>query len=226
MAKKIIAGVLIVVGIILLLLPRINGYLLKNVSSKEYISEVTHEQMKKNLENKEATFDFDNVTPIDITSTIQNINSINKDQIVAQLIIPDLNMNIGIFLGVSNANLNSGAGTLKPDQTLGEGNYAIAAHYSGYKDVLFNRIHDAAPGMNAYLTDKDKIYHYVIVENKKVPETELSMIENSQADAYGAPILSMMTCESISDSTNRIFAIATLKDTYEYTQANIEKYLQ
>ncbi len=223
MYKKVIAVILILVGIIILFLPKIGNMIIKNEAEKtiKVVEEIKPEVMEKNNE-AEAIYDYESVSEIDVYESITNLSSVDKDKIIGQIISPELGMNIALFKGISNKNLFVGAGTMKPRQKMGKGNYAVAAHYSPDEGVLFNKILDVQEGTKFYLTDKKRIYEYVMVNRQTVPEDALYMIEDFQTKKYGSPILSLMTCPVSSKTGKRIFAVCKLVDEYDY-KGNIDR---
>ncbi len=223
MYKKIIAVVLIIVGVVILFLPKISNYFIKKESIKtiEVFDNIDPEQLKKNNE-AEAIYDYESVSEIDVYESVTNLTDVDTSLIIGQIISPELKMNIAVFKGINNTNLLVGAGTMKPDQEMGKGNYAVAAHYSTDEGVLFNRILDVKEGTKFFLTDKKKIYEYVMVDLQTVPEDAFYMIEDSQADEYGAPLLSLMTCPITSATGQRVFAVCKLVDEYEY-EGNLDR---
>ncbi len=223
MYKKIIAVILIIVGIVLLFLPKISTLLIKKEAKKtvEAMEQIEAEKLEEN--NKaEAIYDYDSVSEMDVYQSITNLSAADRERIIGQIISPELEMNIALFKGISNANLFVGAGTMKPGQVMGEGNYSVAAHYSEEEGVLFNKILDVQEGTKFFLTDKKNIYEYVMVKRVLVPEDALYMIEDSQTEEYGAPLLSLMTCPVSSKTGKRVFAVCKLVDQYPY-QGNIDK---
>ena len=80
--------------------------------------------------------------------------------------IPELNMNLPIFKGFENVALYYGAGTMKENQVMGQGNYSLASHHvfglTGANAMLFSPLEKAKAGMKIYITDKEKTYTYVI----------------------------------------------------------------
>lgn len=222
MIKKILSVLLITLGVFLLSLPFINNVVIENVSDTTYLKNISAEQLEKN-NKKKAVFNYDAVTHIDVVTSLTNIVNIDKEKVIAQIISPSINMNIALFKGLDNSNLFAGAGTMKENQTLGKGNYSVAAHYSKKKNVLFNRILNVKEGTKVYVTDKKNIYEYVVKERKIVPEDAMYMISDDRVETFGKPLLSLMTCPISSKERTRIFATCTLEKVYPYTENNIKK---
>lgn len=81
--------------------------------------------------------------------------------------------------GVANSALAVGAGTMKPDQKLGIGNYALAAHYFEGRDVLFGPLYNATIGDSVYVTDLDKVYEYRINHKETIAATDVHVIDDT-----------------------------------------------
>ena len=50
--------------------------------------------------------------------------------------IPKVNLYLPILLGLSDDSLSTGAGTMRKNQVMGQGNYPLAGHYMTAKGVL------------------------------------------------------------------------------------------
>src|SRR5699024_8193957 len=77
--------------------------------------------------------------------------SVNYDYMVGEIYMPDVDMRLPILEGVSNENLWVGAGTMKPGQRMGEGNYAFAGHHMWDESQLFTPIKNSEIGDHAYV---------------------------------------------------------------------------
>ncbi len=221
--KKILAIILIFIGVILLIAPTISNQILKYKAkeSTELIDKIEADKMQKNNEAK-AIYDYDSVSEVGVYETMTNLSKVDKSKIIGQIISPEIKMNVAIFKGITNANLLVGAGTMKSDQKMGEGNYALAAHYIAKDGVLFNRLLDVNKGVKFFLTDKKNIYEYVAEKRVVLPDDSFYMIKNEEEKKYGTPILTMMTCPKESRSNKRVFVVCKLVDTYSYKE-NIKK---
>lgn len=89
--------------------------------------------------------------------------------------IPKIGVYQPVYEGTNVKTLAYGAGTIKPNQTMGGlGNYAIAAHnlvdwYWGHSFGLLQPIN--TNGLNAYLINDKRLYMYRLVDKKIVPKT-------------------------------------------------------
>ena len=117
-----------------------------------------------------------------------------KLPVIGGIAIPDLKINLPIFKGLDNVGLTYGAGTMKNDQVMGENNYALASHHvfgmTGSSQMLFSPLERAKEGMEIYLTDKNKVYTYVISEVKTVTPEHVEVIDNRP----GQNEVTLVTC--------------------------------
>ena len=105
-----------------------------------------------------------------------------KLPVIGGIAIPEVEINLPIFKGLDNVNLFYGAGTMKRDQVMGKGNYSLASHHiftaENASQMLFSPLSHAKNGMKIYLTDKDKVYTYVIHEVKHVTPDRVDEIDD------------------------------------------------
>lgn len=211
--KKILATILILAGLVLTLTPFLTEQIIKHYNKRIPIKEITIEEMKSNNET-EVDFDFSSVKDVEIKSIIKGAMNFNRDLVVGILLIPDLDVNLPIFKGLSDANLMSGAATMKADQSMGKGNYTLAGHNMKNKDLLFGSLMDIDIGSTVIISDGATIYEYKIYDNVVVPDTSMEMLLDEKAEERGKPIISLMTCYHSSKTGKRFFALGELIDEY------------
>jgi len=212
--KKISIG-LIIIGIILALIPTIKDKIIKyNIKNKSEIIEIiTHEEIINNMEN-EAEFNYEAIDDVGTISTVIGAIKFDNKFMIGQLIVPDLDINLPILKGVTNANLLAGVTTMVPEQKMGEGNYPVAGHRMKQKNLLFGSLMDIEIGSIVYITDKETIYEYTIYDTVVVSDTAMEMLDNKRAEEKGKPIISLMTCYYSSNTGKRFFALGELTDEY------------
>lgn len=220
--RKIISIALIIVGILLISYQLLSDYLFKQSHTVEYTEKITEEisaeQMAENNE-KEVENDYEAITHIDSMETYKRIGADETPEyVVAQLIIPSMKRNLAVSKGINIDNLWVGVATLKNDQTLGEGNYAIAGHNHRIEGSLFQGLEYLGSGEDIYITDKAKIYHYRTYDNLVTPPDAFHLIENGVSEERGKPVLSLMTCARPIEDDLRIFVQAELIDVQDYDQ--------
>ncbi len=216
MKKKIIGIVLILIGVLFVVLHFSTGFILKSKSKVDYIDDMTSEQMQENS-RKEVVNQYEAIENLEPVDVILNLKEIDLDNVVGQLVIPELEINLPILNGVTNENLMYGVSTMKNGQEMGKRNYALAGHNYPEKNVLLNRIYTMDDKeIDIYITDKEKTYHYVTVDRVVTDAYAFDMIEDYRAEEFGAPIISIMTCDRPSEANRRIFVTGKLVDVKPY----------
>lgn len=110
--------------------------------------------------------------------------------LTGHMAIPAIGINMPVLQGVSNANLYAGAGTLKPFQQMGKGNYALASHHMPDQYSNFSRIGQLQKGNRILLSNGKKVFEYKTVSVKRMP-TRSSSVVNDQA---GKTEVTLVTC--------------------------------
>ena len=221
--RKIISIIFILLGIGLLATPTIKN---KSVDKKtkqvnKIVETISYEEILVN-EETEVEYDFDAVEDVGASSVIFSTMKTDTKNIIGQLKIPELDMELPLLKGTTNANLSAGAATMKDGQKMGMGNYSVSGHNMKNKDLLFGSLMDIEVGATAYITDKNQIYEYEIYDIVVVPDTALYMIEDSEAEEKGKPIISLMTCYYSSKTGKRFFALGELVDQYPMEEEHIK----
>jgi sortase A len=224
MIKKILSVLVILLGILVFTLPYLVNVVINNSTkaNADYVKTISAEELKEN-QKRQATFDFSIVEDIDVNSTLIDIGKTDKNLILGQLLIPDLNLDLPIFKGLSKINLLAGAATMKDGQVMGKGNYSLAGHHMNNKALLFGGLMDIKYGSIIKLTNKITIYEYIIYEILVVPDTQIDVISDNIATKKGKPVISLMTCYHSSRTGKRFFALGELVKEYPYSKILIEK---
>lgn len=97
--------------------------------------------------------------------------------VIGGIAIPSVAINLPIFKGLSNEALLYGAGTLEPDQKMGEGNYGLASHRAAEAGLLFTPLDNIQEGDKIYLTDLNNIYTYRTALKVRVQPTEVKYLD-------------------------------------------------
>lgn len=212
---SILSTLLIIAGILLLLSPRITSWWIgyrsnQNTAATEEISAQT---LQENL-GEESSFDFDAIDEISPTGVLLDGNAVDERLIVGRLLVPSIDLNLTVYNGVTNQILNAGVGTMRPDLTMGEGNFPIAGHYASTPNVLFADLDAIEIGDEIFLTDNENTYEYRVYETKIVGPTEIEWIYDEVAEEHGSPVISLMNCYYVDgvDSGDRYFVFGELID--------------
>ncbi|MCG1169211.1 class A sortase [Staphylococcus epidermidis] len=224
--NRILINSIIILSIILFIIGMILVFH-KPIISK-YVEPYKLEKNYKNLENKglklkpyaykdnikyldsdkskldpNLTYNFGAVKPINVLD-IKDAK-LNSRYIRGQISIPSVNLNLPILQGVSNNHLWFGASTMKPTQTLGEGNYALAGHTMDNENLLFTPLHRQKIGSYMYITDSIDIYIYKTTKINIVTPDKGSVID----DVPNKKLLTLVTC-SDTKGTKRLIVTGEL----------------
>ncbi len=219
--SRALSYLLIFTGILLLFIPQVNQWMIGNRSDKnvQVAEELPAETLKTNLET-EASFDFDAIEEITTSGTWLSPEYIDPSLIIGRLYIPSIETNVTVFNGVTNDILHAGVGTMRPDLTMGEGNFPIAGHYSQDPSILFGNLTSIELGDAIYLTDNEQVYEYVVYDTRVVEPTEVEWIQEDVASEHGKPIVSLMNCYYIDGqpTDDRFFVFGELVDVHDDTE--------
>ena len=213
---NVLAGFLILLSLALIFNSKIRDIFMVWNTNKYQVSQVSKEKLEEN-QDTEGNFDFDSVKAISSEAVLSSQWDSQKLPVIGGIAIPEVEINLPIFKGLDNVNLFYGAGTMKRDQVMGKGNYSLASHHiftaENASQMLFSPLSHAKNGMKIYLTDKDKVYTYVIHEVKHVTPDRVDEID----DRSGVDEITLVTCVDY-DATERIIVKGDLKEEKDYSQ--------
>jgi len=197
-----ILGLLIIfAGVLVIFNKPIKNYFVEKTGEKYEISKVTKKEIAEN-QKKETTFDFDAVEPLNMSAVAKSqLNGKNKDlPVIASVAVPNVGICLPVFKGLENDGLYYGAGTLSPDQEMGEGNYGIASHRSDRADLLFTPLEEVALGDKIYLTDLTNVYTYVATWKEKVDPSAVDVLD----EVPGKRLITLLTCGDLYATTRLV----------------------
>lgn len=206
---RIISCLLIIVGIILFFNDNFITMIVKNNTHQYRLTKVSSKQINQNKKTQKGNFDFNNSSTISV-SQVMNAKFSQEDLAeIGYIIIPDLKLYLPIFYGTGGNTMLYGAGTMKPNQIMGEGNYALASHHvfgnQSAEELLFSPLEKAKNGMTIYITDKTMIYSYNITNVFQVTPEHVEVIN----DIPGKKEVTLVTCTD-AQATNRIIVKGNL----------------
>ena len=198
---QLVAVFLLLTGIILFFNKTIKNYLIKETTNHYVISKFNSDELKEN-ENIEGDFDYDAVEPIKTSEVIRSqINGKSeKLPVIASIAIPSVSICLPIFNGLSNEGLYYGAGTMTPNQVMGEGNYSLASHRSDNPDLLFTPLERMTTREKIYITDLINVYTYESTFVEKVTPGQTDVIEPIE----GENIVTLVTCGDLYAKTRLV----------------------
>ena len=215
---NIVATLLIILSLLLIFNAPIRNMIMVWHTNQYQVIKVDKKTIDKNKEVK-TSFDFQHVQSLSTEAVINAQWQAQKLPVIGGISIPELNMNLPIFKGLENVALYYGAGTMKPDQRMGEGNYSLASHHiftaENASQMLFSPLVNAKAGMKIYLTDKDKVYTYEITEVKRVTPDRVDEIE----DRDGVKEITLVTCVDY-NATERIIVKGIFKESKAYSETS------
>ncbi|MDM5351584.1 class A sortase [Lysinibacillus sp. RSDA_15] len=159
------------------------------MSDKLNAVEYSTDDIKKNNQ-LDADFEFEAVQSLSIAEVLQAQIKASKMPVIGSIAVPSVHMQLPILKGVGNAVLAIGAGTMKPNQQLGQGNYALAGHYFEEKDILFSPLYQAQIGDIIYVTDMSNVYEYKLTTKKIIAATDVFILD----DIPNQTTLTLITC--------------------------------
>lgn len=213
--QTLLGVLLIVIALGLLAIEPLKNWKIEQGTTINAIGNFTRDQIAQN-ELADVTYDFQDIQNINAVDVLRDgANPLDLPTIGA-IAIPRVNMNLPIYKGVSNEGMYYGAGTLNPEQRMGEGNYALASHHSKYDGMLFQPLMDVELGDVIYLTDLVNIYEYTIDYYQLVDPTRVDLIQPT----VDSRIITLITCDY--DLVDRVAVQGTLTNTVAIENASAD----
>ena len=173
------------VGISLIALPFLKSHLVHHKTNVNV--RVNPEVFEQNLET-EAEFDFDAVSSIDLPVILRALSE--EVSPIGEIIIPSVNIHLPILKGTTDATMSFGAGTMRPEQMMGEGNYPLTSHRMTVPTMLFTPLQHAEIGERIFLRDTNYIYIYEISEREIISQYDVGVTY----DVEGETLVTLLTC--------------------------------
>lgn len=146
---------------------------------------------------------------------------IDHDYMVGEIYMPSVDMQVPILEGISNENLWFGAGTMKPGQAMGQGNYALAGHHMWDASQLFTPILNANVGDTIYITDKNTVYEYVADNVFEAAVSDGYLVNDSEMNENNDPMITLVTCLDVWGN-GRLIVTGELVNSYPIDDAGDE----
>jgi len=203
---------MLIVGLLLIFINPIQNAIIAHLSQQLNTTEISAEEIEKNNQ-VDADYIFEDVQSLSIAEVLKAQTKANKMPVIGSIAVPSVDMQLPIVKGVGNAALAVGAGTMKPNQNLGQGNYALAGHYFEEKDILFSPLYKASIGDSVYITDLTNIYEYQLTTKKVIAATDVYVID----DIPNKTVLTLITCAD--NGTKRLAIQADFIQQYPFDEA-------
>lgn len=154
-------------------------------------------QAKNNKQKAKPNYDFKKVKPVNAQTLADAYRKRSNYKAIGQVAVPSLKINLNIYRGVGNVELNLGAGSMKPDQVMGKGNYCLAGHNMDDNRSYFSPLYSIAAnkgklvGRKVYLMNYYTVYYYKIDKAYFIAANRTDLLENSK----GKRQISLFTCD-------------------------------
>lgn len=212
---------LLAVGICLICSSLVTSFFVQSMTDSK-LSEVhlTPSNLKKlkekaDVSKKEnSTYNYSEIKNVSLKDVLAAQMEDKGVTPIGVLVSDKINLRLPILEGVTNYNMLVGAGTMKPKQKLGVGNYSLASHNMNNDKTLFSPIHKLKKNDALIVTDYSKIYVYSVVENKIVNPTEVQVVDNVK----GKKLLTLVTCTT--DGKKRIIVQGELRKVENLNKKN------
>ncbi|MGE7091306.1 class A sortase [Lysinibacillus sp. NPDC048646] len=203
---------MLIIGFLLIFINPIQNAIIAHLSDRLNTSDYSADDIKKN-NNAVADFEFEAVQSLSIGEVLKAQTKLEKMPVIGSIAVPSVDMQLPIVKGVGNATLAVGAGTMKPTQKLGEGNYALAGHYFEEKDILFSPLYNAKVGDTIYVSDLTNVYEYKLTTKEIISATDVFVID----DIPDKTVLTLITCAD--NGTKRLAVQADFIEQYPFDEA-------
>ena len=166
---------------------------------------------KNNKQTSKPNYNYSKVKPVSPATLARAYQRRSQYKAVGQIAIPSLNINLNIYRGVGNDELNLGAGSMLPKQKMGHGNYCLAAHNMDDNKSYFSPIYTVMArkgklvGRYVYLMDYYHVYAYKIKQAYYISATRTDLLNPVKGD----PAVSLFTCDQT--GAGRVFVRGRLE---------------
>lgn len=166
-----VAGIVIAIGLLMAFSSPLKNWMIGHLSNQARSAKI--------VQPGKGNFNYSDVHAVNGRDALRA--SMQKAPAsIGRIAIPAVNLKLPVYngLGTNGQNLLYGAGTLKPNQKMGEGNYTLAGHHMSNENILFGPLMKTKLGQKIYLTDGKKLYTYKIDQRTVVNEHQIQWINN------------------------------------------------
>ncbi|MCT3565815.1 class A sortase [Levilactobacillus brevis] len=191
---------------------------IKNWLISSYQPRISRKSVQSN-QKKKASYDFSKVKSLDF-STVANARWNTADiHVVGEILMPQSKVHLPIAKGISNEVLALTAGTMRPDQKMGEGNYPLAGHHMTSQTILFSPLYwKTRVGQKIYLTDAKRVYEYQVSVRKFIPATDVQVIAQTKQK-----LVTLITCDATGANRLMIRGKYVKQMAYKYAPTSVQK---
>lgn len=182
--KWFVVAVFLVVGLVLVFNRQLLNFAIENMTRDGNRQEIVTKNKNK------GDFEYSHVKDVDSRQVAKALTVTKPQDVIGKVALPAVRINLPIYAGVANQNLARGAGTMKANQKMGQGNYGLAGHHMDDPNVLFSPLVRSKVGQKIYLTDGKKVYIYKIRTEHNIEPTDVSVVD----DVKNKKLVTLITC--------------------------------
>ena len=196
----------------------LQGELIK-YSQSQNTTHVSKQTITKN-QHRPANYSGSTTLEADRQTVFDN-TKIKDLPVLGMMSIPAVKMYNPIITGygTNGAYLAVGACTMKPDQVMGQGNYALAGHYMD-SDTIFHNLNKVTKGIHVYLTDLQHIYVYQVNTINTITKYDVNVINNIP----NQQLVTLITCVQLNETPYRTVVQGNLVKTLPANRQNLTNY--
>lgn len=204
MKRKIIAGILIVLGLAVMSVPlywRIAG----NYRNQQMVQEI-EQMIEQETEHEEKEDNGQTASKAAISE--EDAAALSKEEVIGLIEIEALDLKYAVLEGAGSYELSCGIGHITDTAGIGEvGNCVLAGHNGSRHGTYFTHLKTLKEGDVVKLTDKKGNQYFYEVESMKV----VGPYDNSVKDQGEETELTLLTCEN--SGTMRLVVKCTWTET-------------
>lgn len=155
---------------------------------------------KQAKQKEKPSYNFNAVQPVSPASLLNAYNHRFDYRAIGQISIPRFGINLNIYQGVGNVELNLGAGTMNPNEVMGKGNYALAGHNMDDGRSFFSPLYTAKvrgqinSDTKIMITDYKMVYYYKVTQSSFISRYRTDLLED-KPEFKKTPVISLFTCD-------------------------------
>ena len=215
--------IMIILITIMIIVPIYNSKGFQSYIINHSQTKIAKKITQKNIENaNHSDGNYNGKLTQDANNKILMKNQLkaNHVQPLGIMSIPAIKMVNPILNGYGDdgSYLALGACTMKPNQIMGQGNYALAGHYMK-SNTIFHSLSKTQIGMNVYLTNLHHIYDYKVTNVQTIDDNDIQVI-NSTAQ----PTVTLITCVGLNATPYRTCVKGKLIKIIPSSVKNLKKF--
>jgi len=200
--KLILAGIVfyifLLAAIALILSPGLETVVVNN-AVREYTSlRMTPDQFEQNRTRRRPTVEItEDISIPELPEVIQGLPFIEGGDVIGMIAIESVGIYLPIFYGATHLNLLAGAGTMRPNQIMGRGNYVLAGHHMRDPTLLFGPLMHVEEGHWIQISNGENVYTYRIFERRRIHQSDTWIIDDTEE-----AIITLFTCDESGYATD------------------------